>query len=230
MAHYKKRRKYKHPSRSRRKKSAVSSSRKGKEKQEKFDFSLLVLAGVIGVGVYFLYTKSKHKSQSEKSILDQESNTFTLDEKVKQRARDLKLQKEVKAQENLSEKLKKKPVGKIDNLEPEVSDLDMGVSFPDNAPIKEVSEELSEKPFENDAYEDPENVIRRQLAHSEWLEKRLQERNQKEKEEFIRQFVQSARKQGYNVYFTEDMKAILEPIDPEEEKKGKFDEVKIKWK
>lgn len=229
MAHYKKRRKYKHPSRSRSGKSAISHSRKRKTK---FDFSFLVLAGVIGVGMYFLYTKSDHKPHSERGKLDQESDTFTLDEKVKQKVRDLKLKKEIGSQENLSEKFKKKPVGKIDNLEPEVSDLDMGVSFPDNAPIKEVSKELSEKPFVNDVYEDPENVIRRQLAHSEWMEKHLQERNQKEKEEFIRRFVQSAREQGYNVYFTEDMKAILEPIDPEEEKKkkGEFDEVKINWK
>ena len=229
MDNYKKRRKHRHPSRSRRRKSAVSSSRKRKTK---FDFSSLVLVGIIGVSVYYLYTKSGHKSSPERDRLDQKSDIFTLDEKIKQKAQDLKLKKEIKSQENLSEKLKKKPVGKIDNLEPEVSDLDMGVSFPDNAPIKEVSKELSEKPFVNDVYEDPENVIRRQLAHSEWMEKHLQERNQKEKEEFIRQFVQSAKEQGYNVYFTEDMKAILEPIDPEEEKKkkGEFDEVKVKWK
>lgn len=229
MAHYKKRRKYKHPSRSRSRKSAVPHSRKRKTK---FDFSFLVLIGVIGAGFYLLYTKGDHQRQPEKDMLDQKSDILTLDEKVKQKIQDLKLKKEMKSQENLSEKLKKKPVGKIDNLEPEVSDLDMGVSFPDNAPIKEVSEDLEEKPFVNDVYEDPENVIRRQLAHSEWLDQHLQERNQKEREEFIKHFIQSAREQGYNVYFTEDMKAILEPIDPEEEKKkkGEFDEVKIRWK
>ena len=60
----------------------------------------------------------------------------------------------------------------------------------------------------------------------------MKERNQKEKREFIKRFVRTAREQGYNVYFTKDMKAILEPIDPEEEKKkqGEFDEVKIRWK
>ena len=98
--------------------------------------------------------------------------------------------------------------------------------------MKSVFKELDEKPFENDIYEDPEDVIRRQIAHRDWLEKHLKEKNEEERREFIRRFVQIAREQGYRVHFTEDFKVILEPIDPEEEKKKaeEFDEVKINWK
>ena len=218
MVNYRRKRKYNHSL----KKKSSGSSRRGKK---------LILIGLISVGVYILYDKQNNERQSEMDMFDEKDSALTLDEKVKQKVRDLELQKHIKSQENLSEKFKK-PVGKIDVFEPEISNLDMGVSFPESAPIKEVAEELAEKPFQNDIYEDPENVIRRQLAHNEWLEKHLKERNQKEREEFLKKFVQSAREQGYNVYFTKDMKAILEPIDPEEEKKkkGDFEEVKINWK
>ena len=83
----------------------------------------------------------------------------------------------------------------------------MGIHFPGNPVIKEVFDKLNEKPFENDKYEDPEDVVRRQIAHQEWLDKHLEERNAKEKRDFIRKFVKTANEQGYNVYFTKDMKS-----------------------
>ena len=34
-------------------------------------------------------------------------------------------------------------------------------------------------------YEDPSNEIRRQIAHSDWLEQHLKEKNEKERKEFL---------------------------------------------
>ena len=131
------------------------------------------------------------------------SQNLTIEERIKKKNSKLKLEQDIHSQEIMSEKFQK-PVEDVDPIEPELSPLDMGIRFSDSAPLKEVTKELSELPFENEGYEDPEDIIRRQLAHREWLEEHLKERNVREKKDFIRRFVKIAKEQGYNVHFTKD--------------------------
>ncbi|MDE0119600.1 MAG: hypothetical protein OXM55_06300 [Bdellovibrionales bacterium] len=183
----------------------------------------------LSVIAFFYLSQDKKTPTSDSRLIEQPGKKLTVEERIKQKEMEIKLKQDVESQKAISEKFKE-PVGEVELLEPGLSPLDMGVHFPDNSNIKEVFDKISEKPFENDKYEDPEDVVRRQIAHQEWLEEYLAERNASEKREFIQKFVQAAREQGYNVYFTKDMKAILEPIDPDEIKKEQFDEVKINWK
>ncbi|MYE07327.1 MAG: hypothetical protein F4X95_01030 [Oligoflexia bacterium] len=188
--------------------------------------ALFVVTAVIA---FFYLFQDKKVPISGSQLIEQPGKKLTMEERIKQKEMKLKLKQDMKSQRAISEKFKE-PVGEVDLQEPGLSPLDMGVHFPDNSNIKEVFDKISEQPFENDKYEDPEDVVRRQIAHQEWLEEYLAERNANEKREFIRKFVQAAKEQGYNVYFTKDLKAILEPIDPDEQKKEQFDEVKINWK
>ena len=231
--HRKRRRSSNRSRRSHGRKSSVVVRVKKKKKSDFGFFSFLCLVGVAVIAVYFFY-EEEERAPSSVSTVNQVNTALTVGERIKKKNRDIQLQQDIQSQQAVSDKFKP-PVEKIDpieSLESEMSPLDMGVGFSDNATMESVFKELDEKPFENDMYEDPEEVIRRQIAHRDWLEKHLKERNAEEKREFIRKFVQIAREQGYNVYFTEDLRVILEPIDPEEEKKkaGEFDKVKINWK
>ena len=232
MGSHRKRRKNRHPShRPRSRRSAVFSKVKKQKGTDFGFFPFFCLIGVAVVGVYFFYGEKKRVSSSHS--VNQGDTMSAVNKRIEKKRMDIQLQQDMQSQRVLSEKFKQ-PVGKVDPLEPldsEMSPLDMGVGFSDNASIKSVFEELDEKPFENDIYEDPENVVHRQIAHQDWLEKHLKERNDQEKKEFIRRFVRTAREQGYNVYFKEDLQVILEPIPEEEkDKAGDFEEVKINWK
>lgn len=209
----------------------VISSKMKKRKKPDFDFFLfLFLAGLITIGFYFFQNK-KGKTPAGPD-LDQPSKAFTIDEKIEQKKASLKLQQDIQSQDTYSESFKK-PVENIDPLEPNVPSLDMGVSFPDDPSVKSVFQDLDEKPFENDIYKDPEEIIRRQIAHKDWLRTHMEKRNEQEQKEFIANFVKTAREQGYNVHFTEDMEVILEPIsdlaDEQPKKDDDFEEVKIQW-
>ena len=227
MASHRKRRKHSHRSRSHRRESSVS---RRMEKQKKTDFgffTLLCLIILLGAGIYLFY--GKKNSLSDPDFLDQTGTALTLEERLNKKKEGIKLQQAIQSQEAVSEKFKE-PVQQIDQLKPEVSSLDMGVRFSDNNSIKSVFEELDEKPFENDIYVDPENKIRRQIAHRDWLEEHLKKRNEAERKEFIRNFIQRAHEQGYKVHFTKGMQVILEPIEPEEEKEDDLEKIKINWK
>ncbi len=234
MADYKrkKRRKHKRSSSSRPHKRRSTAEREMRiEKKHDFPFfPYLFLTAAMLVVVAFYLLQDRKKPSSESGSLHQPVTNFTVEERIKKKNIGLKLEQEIHLQKMLSEKFKK-PVEGIDPVEPELSPLDMGIRFSEDTPIKEVFKELAEHPFENDVYEDPEDVVRRQLAHHEWIEQHLEERNEQEKREFIKYFVKTARKQGYKVHFTKDMQVILEPIDPEDEnKEANFEKVQINWK
>ncbi len=230
MDRRRRKRKHRHRSQPHKRQSLVSKKGEAKQKSDMGLFPFLLLLGFVFVGIYIFYDKKSNAPNNDELPVQPETD-FTVNERIQMKKADIQMEQDIQLQRTLSEKLKK-PVEKIDQLEPEVSALDMGARFPDNASMKAVFEDLNEKPFKNDIYEDPEDIIRQQIAHQEWLEKYLKERNEQEREEFIRRFVQIAEAQGYRVHFGEDMKVFLEPVDPDEEKakKDKFDEVKINWK
>ena len=203
--------------------------KRGVKSQKNSSILFPTLFVVTTVFTFFYLSQDKKTPPSGARLIEQPGKKLTIEERIKQKEMSIKLKQDVESQKAISEKFKE-PVGEVEPSEPGLSPLDMGVHFPDNANIKEVFDKISEKPFENDKYEDPEDVVRRQMAHQDWLEEHLQERNDTEKREFILRFVKAAKEQGYNVHFTKDMKAILEPIDPDEQKKEQFDEVKINWK
>ncbi len=216
---------------SRRKEKKQIVSKTKKRKKNDFDFfSFLFLVGIITAGVYFFQNKKVPSPFTP--VLDQPGKALTIDEKIEQKKASLKLLQDIQSHDTISEKFKK-PVESIDSIEPDVSSLDMGVRFSNDPSIKSVFQDLDEKPFENDIYKDPEEIIRRQIAHKDWLKEHLEKRNEQEKNEFIADFVRTAREQGYNVHFTGDMQVILEPIEPVEPEKQKkeddFEEVKIQW-
>ena len=199
-----------------------------KQKSSTSFFPILLFLGFVFIGFYLFYDE---KSDSPNKELTQSETVFTIKERIDMKNADIKMEQNIKLQRTLSEKLEK-PVEEIDPLEPEVSALDMGVRFPNNASMERVFEDLNENPFENDKYEDPEEVIRRQMAHQEWLDKYLQERNEQERKEFVDWFVKKAEAQGYRVHFGEGTKVLLEPIkfDEKKTKKSNFNKAKINWK
>ncbi len=181
----------------------------------------------------FYLSKQEGGSSSDSELPAELDTALTIEERVKKKNKQLQLEQKIHSQDVVSEKFQK-PVGDIDPMEPDISPLDMGIRFSEDASMREVSKKLAELPFENDMYEDPEDVVRRKLAQEEWLEQQLQKKNERERKEFIRRFVETAREQGYHVHFTKDMKeVILEPIDEknkEEEEEVEFEKVQIDWK
>ena len=186
-----------------------------------FFFFLLIL---IGGAFYYLYGQSKNQT---KNNIDAKppADTLTLQERIQKKNKALRLQKNIQQREMKAEQLKK-PVEKVDLLEPEPATLDRGLHIPKNNSMKEVFEDLKQHPYKSDLYEDPEHTARRQMEHQEWLEEHLKEKNKKEREEFIKKFVQIAQEQGYKVHFTKDMQVLLQPIEKQEEEEQP-EEIKV---
>ena len=149
-------------------------------------------------------------------------------QKTEERVQYFKWPQKMKQQEGESYEAQKN--SEFVDSEPMVSPLDIGVHIPKNSLTEEIVKKLDEKPFENDLYEDPEDIVLQTIEHQEWLEEQLARRNTREQEEFIDRVVRNAREQGYNVYFTKDLRLILEPMEKEERKPAEFDKVKINWK
>ena len=183
-----------------------------KKNPDFFFYLFLLLLGGAGL-VYYLNNSSKKQPQEED--LSQPASNLTLEQKIQQRTQELHLQKRVQEEEIKAEKFEKPPEN-IDPLEPESADLDRGIHFPENNAMKEVFEDLKKHPYKSDMDKDPEHIARRQAEHQQWLEEHLKQKNETEREEFIKKFVQLAREQGYQVHWTKDMKVLLRPIEPEE--------------
>ena len=200
----------------------AQAPQKPAKKNRLFLFFLYLL--FLGGGAFYWFYSPPNKPP--KNQLDPAVSALTLQEHIQKKNMELKLQKAIQ-QENMKAEQFKKPVEKIDPLEPEPATLDRGLHFPKNNSMKEVFEDLKKQPYQSDMYEDPEHIARRQMEHQEWLEEHLQEKSEKEKEEFIKKFVQTAREQGYQVHFTEDMQVLLQPIEPKEEEEEKPEEIKV---
>ena len=210
--------------------SAHPSRSKKKLRKKRLNSPLLWLAALMALFVFYI-SRQEQKSVSDSELPDQMARELTIDESVKRKNERLQLEQAIHSQEVISEKFKK-PVESINPLDPNISPLDMGIRFSNDASMREVSKNLEELPFENDMYEDPEDIVRRKMVQQEWLEQQLQQKDEREREEFIRRFVEIAQEQGYKVHFTNDMKeVILEPIEENKnkEEEEEFEKVQINW-
>ncbi len=200
------------------KNSSVKSSKKY--------FTILLFLSMSVGGIYF-YKNLKPSKIKTSSDLDQEP-TELVKESVNKRAMDLKVEKAIQVQDVLQER-NNKPIKDVDMAQPDVPAVDLGVVFSNNPDMKNIVKEVEKHPFKNDMYEDPSNEIRRQIAHSDWLEQHLKEKNEKERKEFLEKFVKTVEEQGYTVEITGDMQAIIHPVE-EEEKTEEFEDIEIDLK
>ena len=201
--------------------SHVNSSKTGKKKF----FILLFLVLVIG---YYFYQDDLELFKIKKvSNLDQKP-TESVKDTVNKRAMDLKMKKALQVQDVLQERYNE-PVKDVDMEEPDTPAVELGVEFFNNPDMKNIVKEFEKDPFKNDMYEDPSNEIRRQIAHGDWLEEHLREKNEQERSEFLENFIQKVEEQGYTVEITEDMQAIIHPVE-EKENEEEFEEFKINLK
>ncbi len=189
-------------------------------------FFLLCFLFVAGFFVHEFYDEKN--TLNVRSLSEPVDEPYTLEERISQRQAELKIKTDIRIQEKKLEQINAEPIGEIDPLGPTVPSLDMGAIFPENRKIQSIAKDLDEKPFVNDLYEDPEDIIGRQIENREWLEKYLKDKNDEQKRQFVEYFIAAAKEQGFKVHFTEDLKVILEPIDPDE--KPKFENMKINWK
>ena len=199
-------------------------------RKKKPDWALVCMMGVVVAGFGWLYSQKNSSSPADTADFEQKKSLFTLEERIQQKQKNLKLQRDLQSQEALEEKFKP-PVGTIDPAEPDVSPLDMGLRFSNEKAIESVFQDLDVKPFENDLNADPEEEIRRQIAQREWFGEHSEKSSDQEQKEFIKRFVKIANEQGYDVNFTEDMQVILVPREPDKEEleEEEFEEVQIDW-
>ncbi len=177
-------------------------------------------------GNYATHCRLSGRKAGQETDTNVSAPVSTIADRVQQKKATLDFQKARQKQEMISEKFKE-PLGKISALTPESANLDRGVHFPEDDSMKAVFEDLKQQPYENDLYEDPEHLARKQMEHQKWIDEHLREKNEKEREEFIKKFVQIAQEQGYKVLWTKDMKVLLEPIEPKEPKEEEPEEIKI---
>ena len=193
--------------------------------------STMIFGFLVCVGLYLIFATEDNVDQStsltEPSIPS--LDVTTIEKNIRQRSLDIQMKKNMKTQEVLSEALDAGPVGYINIREPDVSSLDMDLSFPEDQRIKSFFKDLNMDHLDDDAYEDPEAVIHRQLEYHDWVSKYLEEKSEREKQKFIKHFVQTAKKQGYNVHFKEGSKVVLEPIRKSKKKKP-LDKLKVNWR
>ena len=195
------------------------------KKNKKPSFLLWFILG--GVGLYLWYDQSTSQpKQDVEEAFQLPDDNLTLQERVQKKNMDIRLLKRIQQEEIKAEKFQA-PLGPIDPLETESADLDRGLNLPEDPSMRAVFEDLKKQPYKNDMYEDPEHIARRQMEHQKWLEEHLRNKNQREREEFIKKFVQIAKEQGYKVHFTEDMKVLLRPIEPKEKEEEKLEEIKV---
>ena len=200
--------------------SHVNSSKTGKKKF--FILLFLVLAG----GYYFYLESFQIKKTSD---LDQKP-TESVNDTVKKRAMDLKMKQALQVQDVLQERYNE-PVKDVDMTgSPDTPAVELGVEFFNNPDMKDIVKEFEKDPFKSDMYEDPSNEIRRQIAHGDWLEEHLREKDEQERSEFLENFVKKVEEQGYTVEITEDMQAIIHPVEEEKKDEEEFEEIKINLK
>ena len=196
-------------------------------KSSKKYFMVLLFLSVSVGGIYF-YKNLKSSKIKTSSDLDQEPMEL-VKEGVNKRAMDLKVEKAIQVQDVLQER-NNEPVKDVDMARPDIPAVDLGVAFSNNSDMKNIVKEVEKQPFKNDMYEDPSNEIRRQVAHSDWLEQHLKEKNEREKKEFLENFIKTVEEQGYTVEITEDMQAIIHPAEEEKEDEEEFEDIEIDLK
>ena len=137
-------------------------------------FVPLFLSLALALGFYFYQDYSKPSKIKTSSDLDQEP-TELVKESVDKRVMDLKVEKAIQVQDVLQERYNE-PVKDVDMARPDIPAVELGVRFSNNPDMKDIVKEVEKDPFKNDMYEDPSNEIRRQIAHSDWLEEHLKEK------------------------------------------------------
>ena len=190
---------------------------------------ILRLVLLISLSAGGLYVYQKYFQSSDKVFYDLDQEAMELvEESVRKRTMDLRLERAVQLRDILQEK-NKEPVSneKISAADPAV--VDLGVEFSDNENIKKIIKKVDEDPLKNDVYENPDNEIRRQIVQKELQEKFLAEQKEREQRAFLEDFVQRAEEQGYSVEITEDMEAVIKPAPekPKEETEEEFERIKI---
>ena len=206
---------------------ALSNAHSNTKSNKKYPVVLLFLSLTL-VGFYFYQDHLKSSKVKPSSDLDQEP-TESVKESVNKRVMDLKVEKAIQVQDVLQER-NNEPVKDVDMARPDIPTVDLGVKFSNNPDMKNIVKEIEKHPFKNDLYEDPTNEIRRQIAHSDWLEQHLKEKNEREKREFLEEFIKKVEDQGYTVEITEDMQAIIHPVEEEEKEEEEFEEIEIDLK
>lgn len=192
--------------------------------------STLIYGFMICVGLYFILEEedlNQVDSAKEESVSSLDSTA--IEKRIKERTLDIQMKKNIQTQKILSNALDAGPVDSVNTIKPDISSLDMELNFPEDQMVKALSKDLSTDHLDSDAYEDPESVIHRQMEYYEWVDKYLEEKNEKEKRKFIKHFIKTAKEQGYNVRFKEGSKVVLEPIKNTKKNKP-LDKLKINWK
>ena len=202
--------------------SHVNSSKTSKKK---FFIPLFL---VLVIGYYFYQGDLEFFKIKKTSDLDQKP-TESVKDTVNKRAMDLKMKQALQVQDVLQERYNE-PVKDVDMAGPDTPAVELGVEFFNNPDMKDIVKEFEKDPFKSDMYEDPSNEIRRQIAHSDWLEEHLREKNEQERGEFLENFIKKVEEQGYTVEITEDMQAIIHPVEEEKKEEEEFEEIKINLK
>ena len=184
------------------------------------------------LAVFFILSNSPSPGGDKASPYSQELNARSIEEDIQARQFNLSIKRQLLSEQALSDQFEEEAPKEIDPLEaqPEVSDLDLGLSNPENTENEKLLGDLAEQHFVNDQYQDPENEVRSQLNRQEVLDERLRQRNQREKDQFVEDFVRTAEEQGYNVHHLEGTKVVLEPKDNQEPSvESAFEDVEVNW-
>ncbi len=178
-------------------------------------FAVFLLSG------FYLWNKSpdrihNNSTKTQKKPLNrQEAGTShnSRKDRLKERSQDLHLEQNIQYQNTYKEHLNQE-------VSPEekqhTGSRQEETYFPEDHNRRAVVKDLTlHLPEEN--HEDPENTIRRQLAHQQQTFNDLKEKNKKEQTRVLENFVKQAKEQGYSVYFQKDGKVLLQPIEETEE-------------
>ena len=136
-----------------------------------------MLVGFIGAAFYYFLqpsTSSRMPASVEVDASDWESRAW-------QHSQNIQMNQEEKIREIMAEVINnlKSGVNDEDISKPEIPIIDVDPMAPPSR-AKSIVDKLTKPPFNPDI-ETPEDVVRRKVAHDEWLEKYLADRNEREK-------------------------------------------------
>ena len=189
----------------------------------------LIFLSVICLSLYLIFGEEEEKKTESPKKTVPVIDVTTIEERIRERNLDIQLERDIRTQQVLSEKFNNSPVGFIDPLEPKINPLDMDLSFPEDQSIQSTFRDLNNENLGENAYEDPENTIRRQLDYYDWFNKYLKDKNERQKKQFIQYFVRTVNEQGYDVSFKKDGKVIVTPKEKKKKEKP-LEKLKVNWK
>ncbi len=202
--------------------------------------TIYILFCVLVIGGYYYIDSDKVSNKSSDQSSDKVFNHLIQNPQIASKS-GLEINKDAQKLNTKKSVKKKKSIDRHPSSEGEVYELEddyLSSSREVNAPpvassadIQSVAEDLDLQSTENNVYESPEAIVRRRLLIRSLKNNYLKNEDEIDRKEFVTQFIQIAKEQGYKVHFLKNGKVTLEPMDLDQPPNSSenVEKIKVRW-